>query len=141
VLGQGAENSGERQRSSVLAGVFEAIIAAVYLDQGLEGARVFILTAVAPELEAELPADVLKAPKSRLQECAFATAGQAPSYRVVSTDGPDHDRRFVVEVEIAGVILGSGEGRSRREAETHAAEVALEALPAEPTAEADGAAV
>jgi ribonuclease-3 len=128
VLGQGAENSGERQRSSVLAGAFEAIIAAVYLDQGLEGARVFILTAVAPELEAELPADVLKAPKSRLQECAFATAGQAPSY-------------FVVEVEIAGVILGSGEGRSRREAETHAAEVALEALPAEPTAEADGAAV
>lgn len=125
VLGQGAENSGERGRSSVLAGLFESIVAAIYLDQGLEVAREFILTAAAQEIEAALPIDALKAPKSRLQERAFATTGRAPSYRIVSAEGPDHDRRFVVEASIDGVVLGAGEGRSRREAETIAAEAAL----------------
>ncbi|MFV2062679.1 MAG: ribonuclease III, partial [Chloroflexota bacterium] len=128
VLGQGAEKSGERSRSSVLAGLLEAIIAAVYLDRGLEAARDFILTSAAPELESTLPFDALKAPKSRLQERAYASSGRAPSYRVVSSDGPDHDRHFVVEVSVEGVVLGIGEGRSRRVAETGAALVALDAI-------------
>ena len=130
VLGQGAENSGERRRSSVLAGLFESIVAAIYLDQGLEAARRFILEAAGPELEAALPADALKAPKSRLQEHAFAATGHAPAYRIISSDGPDHDRHFVVEVAVDGETLGRGEGRSRRAAETHAAEAALEAIDA-----------
>jgi ribonuclease-3 len=135
VLGQGAQNSGERQRSSVLAGLFEAIVAAVYLDRDLPAARDFILRAAANELEAELSIDDLKAPKSRLQERAFAVSGRAPSYRIVSAEGPDHDRHFVVEVSVDGDVLGSGEGRSRREAETGAAEAALARLdPAAPTA-------
>jgi ribonuclease-3 len=131
VLGQGADNSGERRRSSVLAGLFESIVAAIFLDHGLEAARDFILTAAAPEIEAALPFDALKAPKSRLQERAFATTGRAPSYRIVSAEGPDHDRRFVVEASVDGVVLGAGEGRSRREAETIAAEAALLRLDAE----------
>ena len=130
VLGQGAQNSGERERSSVLAGLFESIVAAIYLDQGLEAARDFILEAAAPELEAGTPAAALKAPKSRLQEHAFSATGHAPAYRIVSSDGPDHDRHFVVEVAIDGDVLGSGEGGSRREAETHAAEAALERIEA-----------
>ena len=130
ILGQGAENSGERERSSVLAGLFESIVAAIYLDRGLEAARLFILGAAAPELDAELPIDDLKAPKSRLQERAFAISGRAPSYRIVSVEGPDHDRSFVVEVAIDGDVLGVGEGRSRREAETRAAEAAMENLDA-----------
>ena len=136
VLGQGAENSGERHRASVLAGLFESIVAAIYLDQGLAAARAFILEAAAPELEAALPADALKAPKSRLQEHAFAATGRAPAYRIVSSDGPDHARHFVVEVSVEGQVLGTGEGRSRREAETNAAESALEQLMPERTAEA-----
>jgi len=131
VLGQGAENSGERERPSVLAGLFEAVVAAIYLDGGLEAARAFILDAVAPELDAAVSADDLKAPKSRLQEQAFSTSGRAPAYRIVSSDGPDHDRHFVVEVAIDGDVVGSGEGRSRREAETHAAEAALAGLEAQ----------
>ena len=131
VLGQGAENSGERHRSSVLAGLFESIVAAVYLDQGLEAARRFILDGAAPELEAALPIDALKAPKSRLQERAFANSGRAPAYRIVSSEGPDHDRHFVVEVAVEGVVYGAGEGGSRREAETMAAEAALEQLDTE----------
>jgi ribonuclease III len=128
ILGQGAENSGERGRSSVLAGLFESMVAAIYLDQGLEAARRFILGSAAPELDAALPIDALKAPKSRLQEHAFSATGHAPAYRIVSSEGPDHDRHFVVEVAIDGVVVGRGEGRSRREAETHAAEAALERL-------------
>ena len=135
VLGQGAENSGERGRSSVLAGLFESVVAAIYLDQGLEAARRFILEAAAPELDSGVSADALKAPKSRLQEYAFSATGRAPSYRIVSSEGPDHDRHFVVEVAVDGDILGSGEGRSRREAETQAAEAALERIESEaPTA-------
>jgi len=128
ILGQGAENSGERGRSSVLAGLFESMVAAIYLDQGLEAARRFILESAAPELDAALPIDALKAPKSRLQEHAFSATGHAPAYRIVSSEGPDHDRHFVVDVAIDGVVVGRGEGRSRREAETHAAEAALERL-------------
>jgi ribonuclease-3 len=136
VLGQGAEHSGERLRASVLAGLFEAIVAAVYLDQGLAAARRFILDAAAVELEAAQPADALKAPKSRLQEHAFQATGRPPSYRIVSAEGPDHDRHFVVEVWLEGRQLGVGEGRSRREAETMAAEAAMELLDAE-TADPD----
>ena len=128
VLGQGAENSGERGRSSVLAGLFESVVAAIYLDQGLEAARRFILEAAAPELDSGVSADALKAPKSRLQEYAFSVTGRAPSYRIVSSEGPDHDRHFVVEVAVDGDVLGSGEGRNRREAETQAAEAALERI-------------
>jgi ribonuclease-3 len=128
VLGQGAEHSGERDRSSVLAGLFEAIVAAIYLDRGLAATRSFVTRAARPELEAAVSADALKAPKSRLQEAAFARSGRAPAYRIVSSEGPDHDRHYVVEVAVDGLVLGAGEGRSRREAETMAAEIALEAL-------------
>ncbi len=133
VLGQGAENSGERGRSSVLAGLFESIVAAIYLDQGLDAARDFILDAAATELDSAVSADALKAPKSRLQEYAFSTTGRAPAYRIVSSEGPDHDRHFIVEVSVNGDVLGSGEGRSRREAETHAAEAALERIDTKAT--------
>ena len=132
VLGQGAQNSGERGRSSVLAGLFEAIVAAIYLDAGLTAARDFILSAARPEIEEALPADALKAPKSRFQERAMALTGRAPSYRIVSCEGPDHERHFVVEVSVDGRALGEGEGRSRREAETMAAEAALAALDLHP---------
>jgi ribonuclease-3 len=131
VLGQGAQRSGERRRSSVLAGAFEALAAAIYLDRGLDEARRFVLAAVGAQLDAALPLDELKAPKSRLQEFAYARDGHAPAYRVVSAAGPDHDRHFVVEVSLDGIVLGTGQGRSRREAETHAAEVALEGLAGE----------
>jgi ribonuclease III len=134
VLGQGAETSGERARSSVLAGLFEAIVAAVFLDRGLGAARDFVLAAAAPELSAELSADTLKAPKSRLQESAFAMTGHPPAYRIISSDGPDHDRHFVIEVAVGGRVLGEGEGRNRREAETMAAEAALVALELDRTA-------
>jgi ribonuclease III len=133
LMGQGAERSGERRRHSVLAGAFEALLAAVYLDQGLEAARRFLDDAAGPEFEADVPVDALKAPKTRLQEHAFLVSGRAPVYRVVSVAGPDHARHFVVEVSVEGRTLARGEGRSKREAETEAATTALREIVAEAT--------
>lgn len=127
-LGQGAERSGERRRGSVLASTFEAVVAAVYLDGGLEAARALLLSACAEELEAELAPLSLKSPKSRLQELAYAHNGRPPAYRVVTVDGPDHARKYEVEVSLLGEVLGQGSGRSRRDAETEAATQALQVM-------------
>lgn len=127
-LGQGAERSGERTRGSVLASTFEAVLAALYLDAGLEVTRTIVLTLCAPELDEPLPPIALKSPKSRLQELAYSRDGRPPSYRVTLVEGPAHDRRYAVEVSVQGQVLGQGDGRSRRDAETVAAEMALQVL-------------
>jgi ribonuclease-3 len=127
-LGQGAERSGERARGSVLASTFEAVVAAVYLDGGLEAARQLVLGLCGPELDQPLAPVALKPPKSRLQELAYRRVGRPPSYRVLSVDGPAHDRRYEVDVVLEGAVLGTGRGRSRRDAETQAAAMALEQL-------------
>ncbi len=132
-LGQGAERSGERRRGSVLASTFEAVVAAVYLDGGLDAARDLLMRACAEELDAELAPLSLKSPKSRLQELAYASHGRPPSYRVVTVDGPDHARSYEVEVAFQGEVLGRGSGRSRRDAETEAASQALDRLQTEGT--------
>jgi ribonuclease-3 len=139
VLGLGATRSGERARDSVLASVFEAVVAAIYLDLGLAAVRDWVLGVAAPELDAEAPPLVLKAPKSRLQEYAYRISGRLPAYRIVSVEGPDHDRHYAVEVSIGGQVLGRGEGPNRREAETVAAAAALVGLATE-EAGADAAA-
>lgn len=126
LVGQGAERSGERLRGSVLAAALEAIVAAIYLDHGLDAARQCLLTWAAPELDT--PAGVQKPAKSRLQEHAFATTGRPPSYHVLSAEGPDHAKHYVVEVSIGDELLGHGEGNNRRDAESRAALAALSAL-------------
>ncbi|MDQ3493067.1 MAG: ribonuclease III [Chloroflexota bacterium] len=128
-MGQGAERSGERRRASVLAGSLEALVAALYLDQGIEVTRQRLYEWAAPELEAPKGSLAPKPPKSRLQEHSFATTNRAPVYSLVSADGPDHSKHYVVDVSIAGQHLSRGSGRSRRDAETEAARAALELLP------------
>ena len=128
LLGQGARQAGERTRQSVLAGVFEAVAGAVYLEFGLAETRRWLLEVAAPELEAARSLSAIKPPKSVLQELAYARSGRAPRYEIISQAGPDHARRYEVEVSIAGQRLGRGEGRNRREAETAAAVQALALL-------------
>jgi ribonuclease III len=124
-VGQGAERAGERARDSVLAGAFEALCGASYLELGLDTTRDWLVRLMRPELDAVGSAFALKAPKSRLQEYALARTGRPPSYRILRADGPDHARHYVVEVRIGEEILGAGEGRNRRDAETEAATAAL----------------
>ncbi|CAN5570516.1 ribonuclease III [soil metagenome] len=131
LLGQGAMVSGESRRASVLAGALEAVCGAIYLEVGFVTTRRWLLEVCAPELNAETAAATLKAPKSQLQELTYNRAGRAPHYRLVSAEGPDHDRHYVIEALVGGEVLGRGEGPNRREAETEAAREAVIALTIE----------
>jgi ribonuclease-3 len=102
----------------------EAVIAAIYLDQGFEGARRFILERWAGRIEARVAAPGKRDYKTRLQE-VLARVGNRPRYRVTE-DGPDHDKTFTASVEVEGAIVGEGTGRSKKEAEQSAAADALE---------------
>ncbi len=128
VLGQGAERTGERRRASVLAAVFEAVVAAVYLDQGYGATRAWLVALLAGELDLEIPLASLKSPKSRLQEISYVRWGAPPSYRLVSAVGPDHAKQYVVDVAVGARVLGRGEGSNRRDAETEAAMRAIAVL-------------
>jgi ribonuclease-3 len=130
VLGAGAERSGERRRASVLAATLEAVAGAVYLEHGPDAARAWLLGLLNDELDAATPLVTLKSPKSRLQEVTYASWGVPPTYRLVSAEGPDHAKRFVVDAVVGGEVLGRGEGGSRREAETDAAGRAVSELEA-----------
>jgi ribonuclease-3 len=127
-LGLGAAAAGERQRKSVLAALFEAVTGAIYIEFGLDGTRQWLLDVAEPEMSAPNTIDSLKPAKSVLQELSYARTGRAPHYRLVSDEGPAHAREYVVEAVVGGEALGQGSGRSRREAETEAARMAIEAL-------------
>ncbi len=124
-LGRGAQTSGEREGLNVLADAVEALVAAVYDAFGLDGARKLTAEVVADPL-AELGAAPSLDPKSALQERVQARGEPTPTYRVVSTEGPAHDPRFVVEVLVGERALGRGEGASKKAAERAAANAALE---------------
>lgn len=130
VLGQGAERTGERRRASVLAATFEAVVGAIYLDQGFATVRDWLTELLAEELDARTPIASLKSPKSRLQELSYVRWGAPPTYRLVSVAGPDHAKRYVVDVVVGERVLGRGEGGNRRDAETEAAAQAIEVLEA-----------
>ena len=127
-LGSGAERSGARRRASVLAAALEALVGAVHLTLGLEATRGWLERLLAPELEHDIPVDVLKSPKNRLQEIVHARSLPHPRYTVLSMEGPHHRRHFVVEVAVPELGAWRGEGPSRRQAETAAADAALLAI-------------
>lgn len=122
-MGEGAKAAGDRRRSSVLENTMEAVIAAVYLDAGLEVARTLILRVLSWRLDStDLPAPD---PKSALQEWTQASGGRLPEYRIVGTEGPVHDRTFFAEVLVDGEVCGAGSGRSKQAAERAAAASAM----------------
>jgi ribonuclease-3 len=125
LLGQGADAAGERTRKSVLAATFEAVVGAVYLEFGFARASDWLLAVAEPELAQRPDPAALKPAKSVLQETSYARTGHAPVYRLLSEDGPPHARHYTVEALVGGEVLGRGEGRNRREAETEAAGEAI----------------
>jgi ribonuclease-3 len=128
-LGKGEEASGGRRKPANLAGALEAIIAAIFLDQGLAAIRDFVLRSVNQELNKLLTQGVGVDYKSQLQEIIQARKQQTPSYKVIKTVGPDHNKTFIVEVRVGDTVLGSGSGKSKKEAEAEAARSALARLP------------
>jgi ribonuclease-3 len=128
MLGEGEAQRSGRRRPSLLASTFEAVAGALYLDLGFPLVRDWLVQLAEPELTAELPIGSLKSPKSRLQEYTQRHAGERPSYRLLDATGPDHEKSFRIEVWVGGRSLGTGQGPSRRTAETAAASQALEQL-------------
>lgn len=127
LLGKGEETSGGRSKSSLLSDAFEALIGAVYVEQGLDAVARAIEPLFKPLVEAAAGSGVRFDSKTALQEIAVRDTGELPAYRVASS-GPDHDRRFTAHVYVGSELLGSGAGRSKKEAEQEAAREALERL-------------
>jgi ribonuclease-3 len=127
-LGKGEEASGGRRKPANLAGAMEAVIAAIFLDQGLNVTRDFILRLMEKELDKALSQGIAPDYKSQLQELIQARRQQTPTYRVLEAVGPDHDRRFTVEVKMGDTVLGRGSGKSKKSAEEEAARSALDQL-------------
>ncbi len=124
-LSKGEEESGGRTNSSLLADTVEAIIGALYMDQGLEYATKFIMDNIAAEIPEKIE-QPLKDPKSRLQEYVQSMSFPTPNYRVVEETGPDHSKHFEIEVFVNGDSWGKGEGKSKSLAEQAAAKNALD---------------
>ncbi len=127
-LGRGEEMSGGREKQANLANALEAIIGAIFLDQGLVSAKDFILKLLNPYLSRIKEGGVTPNYKTLLQEYAQAEYHQTPIYHLIKTTGPDHAKSFTVEVTIGGKRLGKGSGKSKQTAEMEAARSAWEKL-------------
>jgi len=127
-LGKGEEASSGRRKPANLAGALEAVIAAIFLDQGSTTTKKFILRLFNEELQKVASQGARVDYKSQLQELIQAKEQQTPAYQLVEEMGPDHDRRFTVEVRVGDTVLGKGSGKSKKTAETEAARTALEQL-------------
>ena len=126
LLGRGEEKTGGRQKQALLADGCEAVIAAIYLDGGIDAARDCILQELVEEIEHVRSPDFLRDFKSALQERLQASGRPLPDYEVTAELGPDHDKRFHVTVRVQGEVLASSEGRTKKEAEQAAARQALD---------------
>ncbi len=127
-LGKGEEASGGRQKPTNLAGALEAVIAAIFLDQGWETTRDFILRLFDTELEKLTSQGIGVDYKSQLQHLVQSRQQETPVYKIIEATGPAHDRMFTVEVKVENNVLGRGCGKSKKLAETEAARSALEQL-------------
>lgn len=127
LLGRGEINTGGTDRPSILADAFEAVIAAIYLDGGIEAARGFVIPFVESALE-DRKQSSFEDYKTLLQEIVQKNPQESLSYVLVAEQGPDHDKRFVVEVHLNSNVIGKGIGRSKKSAEQLAAKEALELM-------------
>ena len=128
ILSRGEESHGGRERSSAIADAYESVVGAIFLDGGYDAAREFILREFSSGFGEVSAIPVLDNPKGELQELLQAKSPVAPRYHVISATGPDHDRMFECTVHHAGVELASGSGKSKKAAESEAAQAALNKL-------------
>ncbi len=131
LMGHGEAESGGRERSATLCAAFEALVGALYLDQGLDSLHDLLEPLVAPEVARILRDQTHKDAKSLLQEIAQARMHRTPRYVTVDARGPDHAKTFTVQVNIGGVVYGEGTGPSKQHAAQVAAQDALERLAEE----------
>lgn len=131
LLGRGEESQNGHQKPSILADALEAVVAAVYLDGGLTAARQVITDLLAPVAEQAILRAPKKDYKTRLQERVQEALHITPRYLLLAAEGPDHDKLFRVALEIDNQPVAIGQGRSKKEAEQHAAQQGLDLWPGE----------
>jgi ribonuclease-3 len=131
LLGKGEDQSGGREKPSILADAMEAVIGAVYLDRGWDGAQRLVMGLLGDRISEAAAGPGGQDYKTRLQELAARRFDELPRYQVVD-DGPDHAKRFFATVFVGGEPRGAGEGRSKKQAEQAAAREAWQTLQTEP---------
>ncbi len=128
LLGKGEDQTGGRNKDSLLANCLEALIASVYLDAGIDAVKSFVLRFFGEIIRASCTARGSQDFKTELQELCQEQIKQLPEYHVVTETGPDHQKQFAVELILKGEVCGRGIGKSKKEAEQKAAKEALEKL-------------
>jgi len=124
-LSRGEKRGTVRARAQILANCYEAVIGALYLDQGYDAAKHFIENSLLVTFEEILKSGSWMDPKSHLQELVQSQEGHTPQYKVLEEDGPDHDKNFTVGVFVDGKLQGTGQGPSKQIGQVLAAEAAL----------------
>lgn len=127
LMSKGEAKDTGRARQYILANAFEAVIGAIYLDQGYEAASGFVADQLFPKTDRIVEKRLWQDPKSRFQELAQDKLSVTPTYDTLSQDGPDHDRVFTIGVFLRNERVAEGQGRSKQEAEQNAAEAAISA--------------
>ena len=130
LLGKGEDKGGGRERDSILADAFEAVLAAIYLDGGMDVARKHVMRFILPELSHK-DDEVFKDYKTALQEIIQRNPEESVSYTLVGEEGPDHNKIFKVEVRLNSNTIGKGKGKSKKQAEQMAAKQALQLMGAD----------
>ena len=128
LLGKGEDKHGGRERDSILADAFEAVLAAIYIDGGMEAAKKHIFNTVLRDLERHTDETSFKDYKTVLQEIIQRNPEETVSYTLIDEMGPDHDKVFTVEVHLNSNVIGRGCGKSKKQAEQMAAKQALELM-------------
>lgn len=128
LMGHGEAESGGRHRPANMCAAFEAVVGALYLDQGLDSVRHLLEPLILPEISRALQDSLEKDPKSHLQELAQARMHRTPRYATVAETGPDHAKLFTVEVSIGDQVYGQGHGPSKQQAAQEAARQALQQI-------------
>ncbi len=128
MLSRGEEDSKGRENESILANTFEAVIGAMFMDQGIESVKTFLHAVLIPDIETYVQKKVFKDPKSLLQEYVQSKKQNSPMYKVIHEEGPAHAKQFTIGVFVENVLTGEGKGKSKQEAEERAAEKALEKI-------------
>lgn len=126
-LSKGESRDTGRARQIILANAFEAILGALYLDQGFAAAEAFVAVHLYPKLDAVIADRAWQDAKSLFQERAQDKTGHTPKYQTLSETGPDHDKLFTVGVQVGPKLIAQGDGKSKQEAEQAAAQAALDA--------------
>ncbi len=124
-MSKGEKHGSERARQVILADCFEAVIGAIYLDQGYAAAEKFIRDNILVKIDEILKSGSWRDPKSHLQELAQRAEGLTPIYKVLKEEGPDHDKVFTLGVFVGNSLKGTGAGHSKQEAQTAAADKAI----------------